>query len=165
MASELGVQTIQHTNGTDALTIDSSGRIIQSQRLYVLADISQTAGTNVYVTHSGSEAIKFGYVVEGTSSLLNTTTFKFQAPVAGLYILQAALHFNSGPFQSSFHQNDTLKGINWTPTNGTQHTSFTFNCAAGDQCHIESDGSEGIFNGGGSSGSNRYTWATWSKVG
>ena len=25
MASELGVQTIQHTNGTDALTIDSSG--------------------------------------------------------------------------------------------------------------------------------------------
>jgi hypothetical protein len=27
MASELGVQTIQHTNGTDALTIDSSGSI------------------------------------------------------------------------------------------------------------------------------------------
>ena len=25
MASELGVQTIQHTNGTDAITIDSSG--------------------------------------------------------------------------------------------------------------------------------------------
>ena len=25
MASELGVQTIQHTNGTDAMTIDSSG--------------------------------------------------------------------------------------------------------------------------------------------
>ena len=31
MASELGVQTIQHTNGTDALTIDSSGRVAQPQ--------------------------------------------------------------------------------------------------------------------------------------
>lgn len=27
MASELGVQTIQHTNGTDAMTIDSSGYV------------------------------------------------------------------------------------------------------------------------------------------
>lgn len=27
MASELGVQTIQHTNGTDAMTIDSSGAV------------------------------------------------------------------------------------------------------------------------------------------
>jgi len=31
MASELGVQTIQHTNGTDALTIDSSGNVALSQ--------------------------------------------------------------------------------------------------------------------------------------
>ena len=29
MASEIGVQTIQHTNGTDAMTIDSSGRVFQ----------------------------------------------------------------------------------------------------------------------------------------
>lgn len=31
MASELGVQTIQHTNGTDAMTIDSSGNVALSQ--------------------------------------------------------------------------------------------------------------------------------------
>jgi hypothetical protein len=31
MASELGVQTIQHTNGTDALTIDSSGNVSLTQ--------------------------------------------------------------------------------------------------------------------------------------
>ena len=31
MASELGVQTIQHTNGTDAITIDSSGNIALPQ--------------------------------------------------------------------------------------------------------------------------------------
>ena len=27
MASEIGVQTIQHTNGTDAMTINSSGHV------------------------------------------------------------------------------------------------------------------------------------------
>ena len=32
MASEIGVQTIQHTNGTDAMTIDSSGRVSQPQK-------------------------------------------------------------------------------------------------------------------------------------
>ena len=35
MASELGVQTIQHTNGTDALTIDSSGQLTISNLDYL----------------------------------------------------------------------------------------------------------------------------------
>lgn len=33
MASELGVQTIQHTNGTDALTIDASGNVTLASKL------------------------------------------------------------------------------------------------------------------------------------
>ena len=32
---ELGVQTIQHTNGTDAMTIDSSGRILTPARPFI----------------------------------------------------------------------------------------------------------------------------------
>jgi len=42
MASELGVQTIQHTNGTDALTIESDGRMVRDQvpRLLALRDPS-----------------------------------------------------------------------------------------------------------------------------
>jgi len=166
MASILGVETLQHTNGTTAATIDSSGRIIQNQRLYVFADISQTTGTNVYITHNDNDPIKFGYVVEGTASLLNTTTFKFQAPAAGLYMLQVALHSNSGPFQTSWHQNDTQLAVNYTTDSETQHTSFTFNCDAGDECHIEADGTDSYYNGGGSgNATHRYTWAVWSKVG
>ena len=41
MASELGVQTIQHTNGTDAMTIDSSGRVVISQRPYISVDFGR----------------------------------------------------------------------------------------------------------------------------
>tara|TARA_B100001939_G_scaffold180479_1_gene155614 strand:+ start:658 stop:1152 length:495 start_codon:yes stop_codon:yes gene_type:complete len=163
MTSILKVSEIQDpTNSNSALTIDSSGRVIQNQRLYVFADISQTSGTNVYISHSAGDPIKFGNVLSGTASLLNTSTFKFQAPVAGLYMLQVALHCNSGSFQSSFHQNDTKLAVNFNTDSESQHTSFTFNCAAGDECHIESDGSDTYYNG--TLGGQQYTWATWAKL-
>ena len=161
MTSILKVDNIQNSSGTSALSIDSSGRVIQNQRLYVFADISQTSGTNVYISHSIGDPIKFGAVISGTASLLNTSTYKFQAPVAGLYMLQVALHSNTGPFQTSFHQNDTKLAVNFNLDNESQHTSFTFNCAAGDECHIESDAGDNFYNG---TGSQRYTWATWAKI-
>ena len=161
MTSILKVDTIQNSSGTSAISIDSSGRVIQNQRLYVFADISQTSGTNVYISHSIGDPIKFGAVISGTASLLNTSTYKFQAPVAGLYMLQVALHSNTGPFQTSFHQNDTKLAVNFNLDNESQHTSFTFNCAAGDECHIESDAGDNFYNG---TGSQRYTWATWAKL-
>jgi len=161
MASILNVDQIKNAAGTSAMTIDSSGRVIQNQRLYVFADISQTSGTNVYISHSAGDPVKFGTVISGTASLLNTSTHKFQAPVAGLYMLQVALHSDSGAFQTSWHQNDTFLAINYTRDSESQHTSFTFSCAAGDECHVEADGSDTYYNG---TGANRYTWATWAKL-
>ena len=161
MTSIIKVDNIQNSGGTAALSIDSSGRVIQNQRLYVFADISQTSGTDAYISHSAGDPIKFGTVISGTASLLNTSTHKFQAPVAGLYMLQVALHANTGPFQTSWHQNDTFLAINYTRDSESQHTSFTFSCAAGDECHVEADGSDTYYNG---TGSNRYTWATWAKL-
>ena len=160
--TSLSVPTIKDSSGSNtAMTIDSSGRVIQNQRLYVFADISQTSGTDLYISHSAGDPIKFGNVISGTASLLNTSTYKFQAPVAGLYMLQVALHSNTGPFQTAFHQNDTKLAINYNTDSESQHTSFTFNCAAGDECHIEADAGDNYFNG---TGVNRYTWATWAKI-
>ena len=46
MASELGVQTIQHTNGTDAMTIDSSGYVIAPARpLFRVGMTNTTSGS------------------------------------------------------------------------------------------------------------------------
>ena len=46
MASELGVQTIQHTNGTDAMTIDSSGRVLTPARpLFRVGMTNTTSGS------------------------------------------------------------------------------------------------------------------------
>lgn len=47
MASELGVQTIQHTNGTDAMTIDSSGNATFPNRYPKVAFIADKKASNV----------------------------------------------------------------------------------------------------------------------
>ena len=47
MASELGVQTIQHTNGTDAVTIDSSGNATFPNRYPKVAIIADVKAYNV----------------------------------------------------------------------------------------------------------------------
>ena len=70
MASELGVQTIQHTNGTDAMTIDSSGRVVISQRPYISVDFG--GGTGSYETMSAGRML-FDNVADGVSSLWSST--------------------------------------------------------------------------------------------
>jgi len=47
MASELGVQTIQHTNGTDAMTIDSNGKVTFEKPPFSVAVIADKKAYNV----------------------------------------------------------------------------------------------------------------------
>ena len=79
MASELGVQTIQHTNGTDAITIDSSGRILTPARpsFFVSHDSASAAGLN--------GTLNFNTVHSNTGSHFDITNDRFVAPVAGFY--------------------------------------------------------------------------------
>jgi hypothetical protein len=90
MASELGVQTIQHTNGTDALTIDSSGRVTQPQ---VIAFCGQKGD----ITASGGEYSTAGNITFNNSRLSHSawdgTTFT--APVAGKYQFSLTGHRQS----------------------------------------------------------------------
>ena len=80
MASEIGVQTIQHTNGTDAMTIDSSGRVGLSSPVafFVRSGNSSTSAGNVITSWSTP------VVNEGNG--FSTSTGRFTAPVAGIYV-------------------------------------------------------------------------------
>lgn len=96
MASIIGVETLQHTNGTTAATIDSSGRILKTQQIAFLAYKS----TNGSVTYSADDSV---------SADMNTTDFnygnhyktsgsnagKFVAPIAGLYFMGMNLWHNT----------------------------------------------------------------------
>jgi len=79
MASIIGVETLQHTNGTTAATIDSNGRILTPARpFFHVTESNNTDGTGI-----GSQ-IAFDTVVTNIGGHYNTAGF-FKAPIAGLY--------------------------------------------------------------------------------
>ena len=107
MASELGVQTIQHTNGTDALTIDASGNVTTQQAMYpkgltywpaFKVGIGNRAATGSLRTLSGSGGDTLTLNTRDAfdnGSNFSTTTGAFTAPIDGLYTFTfSAMRFN-----------------------------------------------------------------------
>ena len=87
MASELGVQTIQHPNGTDALTIDSSGNVAASGR------ITQAALPAACFHYQGSDIVGSQTVIPLNEQsvlqggMIKTANNRIRVPVAGVYQL------------------------------------------------------------------------------
>ena len=80
MASIIGVETLQHTNGTTAATIDSSGVINQPAKPIM----SGRMGTQVSM--GGSQAIKFTeFFVDQGGITYNASTGAFTVPKDGVY--------------------------------------------------------------------------------
>ena len=97
MASEIGVQKIQHTNGTDAMTIDSSGRVFRS---VVPAFSAYLNSTHNIASAATDEKIVFNAEIFDHGGGFNTTTGEYTAPVSGLYQINFNLNF-SGSGQSA----------------------------------------------------------------
>lgn len=90
--STLFVDNISSKTGTSqALTIDSSGQItlpaIPFLRMKVASATSVAAPT-------GSGTVPFNTVIDSRGITLNTTTYKFQVPVSGLYHFSGAVRWN-----------------------------------------------------------------------
>lgn len=96
MASELGVQTIQHTNGTDALTIDSSGNVTVTENLTVTENVTLTNQPRLYVqgnngAYISTTPIPFGNKVIDTAAGWNSSTNTYTVKVAGVYMVAVDL--------------------------------------------------------------------------
>ena len=79
MASIIGVETLQHTNGTSAATIDSSGRILQP------AKPAFHARKNASGTQGFQGVLVFDEEDFDVGGNYNTSNGRFTAPVAGTY--------------------------------------------------------------------------------
>lgn len=88
MASIIGVETLQHTNGTTGLTIDSSGRVNQPNGVftYVQLTTSNAQDTVSPYTTTGTD-IRFDNIKVNKSSSYTASNGRFTAPVAGVYRL------------------------------------------------------------------------------
>ena len=96
MASELGVQTIQHTNGTDALTIGSDGVVTASQYIKEPAKpmlFIQNGATSQTVTSSPT-TIDFDTPQLDTVSGWNASTNEWTPGVAGYYQVDLIVRFS-----------------------------------------------------------------------
>ena len=98
MASELGVQTIQHTNGTDALTIDSSGRVAIDQ-IQIPSFMVEAAGTDQSYQATASVVVEFPTVRLDTESAWDATNHRYQPSIEGWYTFSGAVRcsFTSNP--------------------------------------------------------------------
>ena len=93
MASTLKVNTIAHSGGTNAITIDSGGRMVQSNRPVFFAQATNSAnGAGTKWSTGGTAANSFApipfdkEIIDRTNNF-DPSTFKFTVPVTGDYML------------------------------------------------------------------------------
>ena len=115
MASIIGVETLQHTNGTTAATIDSSGRILQPAKpafrlaLGTVQTISSTNATTLTFSDQGSSDQCF---IQGGMSVSSGVV---TVPVAGVYSLHFVLRIDgvgSGNITARMSVNNLASGQN-----------------------------------------------------
>jgi hypothetical protein len=137
MASELGVQTIQHTNGTDALTIGSTGVITTQQAMYPKGltywpAFIATGDSNAWATgQSADTLLPFDTVTSGNAydngNDFDTTNKRYVAPISGLYSMSFCIYAAATSSSNGF-----LFRINGTKLTGYNSLKF----------HTYSDGSD-----------------------
>ncbi len=148
------------TGGTDALTIDSSGRLFTPARPVLLAQ--GNVNTNVDYANNAditfaTSGIGFGEFAQGGMSLVSNT--RFTVPVTGLYQFQCAVYINEGntgcriqlALNSSFNPTTTIAGVaqSGDAAPRTMTLNHVLNLTANDYVTVRngSGGSRTVYNG------------------
>jgi hypothetical protein len=97
-SGKLGVATLAHTNGTTAATIDTSGRILQPTKP---AFSARGSGSWVDVADGVTAVIAMTVADINVGTCYSTSTYEFTAPVAGLYQLQCIVYIRNNGGNSS----------------------------------------------------------------
>ena len=137
MASEIGVQTIQHTNGTDAMTIDSSGRVLLPQ--LPVASFSDTRTLNISnAVLTSSNFYNHEWVNQGNH--LNTSTGNFTCPVDGVYRIFVRFTSTNNTSNVRLQKNDSTINEAYSDAVGGNYTvssEAVVDCNAGDTLRIQ----------------------------
>jgi len=163
MASTLKVDTIAHTGGTTALTVDSSGRILQPNK--PMASVTR-AGDMAAHTGTAYPTLIFNQVDLDVGGHYNSGTGEFTCPVDGIYQVTCfGMDTNSGAagaFYLRLEKNGVQYGAlsgNYANAGSHQGSCGTWitSCTAGNTLEI------GYYATSGVQGS--YTGATFMLIG
>ncbi len=131
------VNTIKHTDGTTAMTIDSAGRVLTPTRPMVRA-----IGNNVRINVSNGYAVDQDHTLQWTEEIdigSNFANNTFTCPIAGLYYVNVnAMVYgsNGGHAYIRIVQNSTQRDIyyinpgtggNWLPLGGSTFINASVN--------------------------------------
>ena len=132
----VGLSNIKHTNGTSAITIDSSGRVLNPARVAFQAGFNNDDTDNVGSTNGTDYRITFTDNIYNFGSHWNGT-HTFTAPVTGMYMFYANVY---SPYTSDYarlgvalYEGGSLKHKNWNPmweTVGSVNISMALYLAA-----------------------------------
>jgi len=94
MASIIGVENLQHTNGTTAATIDSSGRVLTPANPKFSVQLAVNSSTADYTTTSNVlfDTIDFNV---GNCVAISSSVATFTAPITGYYQFNLMVSFGS----------------------------------------------------------------------
>lgn len=110
MASIIGVQELQHTNGTSAATIDSTGRILTPARPAFRAVLSTATAGQDYTTRQVMPVDTEKFDIGNNFDL---STKEFVAPIAGIYQFNGVMAFggaaSSGSVALYLYKNDAIE--------------------------------------------------------
>lgn len=81
VATNIQSDTIKHSGGTTAMTIDSSGRVTTPQLPFFHVEAFTATSSNA----SQTGVLNFNSVVTNQGSHWNSSNNRFEAPIAGLY--------------------------------------------------------------------------------
>ena len=169
MASTLKVNTIAHSGGTNAMTIDSSGNVNFPQRVTIGVTPYAFVGfpnTDSYVAKTANAVVDFSHAFVNDGNHYDTSTYKFTCPVAGLYRVEvSSLSESVDQAQAWIFNRETggsATGVSRIYTqNRAAHGSMTIKCAANDKLYLVQNNNISYYQ----TTSIPYNWATYTFLG
>ena len=135
--STLGIVNIEHTNGTSAMTVDTSGRIampkVPAFAVRGFGSIQNAATVNGFTVGTGTDIIyNYDSIDINRDNAFDNTTGIYTVPVAGMYQVQAGYGYKTSTNYLSLHlfltaNDDTQNGhLSTWGNNDNYHTGRHF---------------------------------------